>query len=140
MTYRFFPILILLLVLSACGIRKLERKGIYKETDASKYEAYLNDSTVQIIDVRTSKEYQKSHIAGAKNASYISGHFEDLVDSLHLDPSRTTLIYCETQHRSLFAAKKLYKKGFSTIVDLDKGMIHWRKMNYPYISDSTATE
>lgn len=132
--------LVLLTFMMSCGIKGLERKGVYKEFDASKYAEIIVDPSVQIIDVRTGKEYEKSHINGAVNASYLSGHFEDIVDSLQLDPSKKTLIYCETQHRSLFAAKKLYKKGFNDIIDLDKGMIHWRKLNYPFVSDSSVTE
>ena len=130
----------LAVVTVSCSIKKLEKKGVYKEVDASEYNRYVQDSSVQIIDVRTQKEYEKSHIEGAENASYLSGNFEDIIDSLSLDPSKTTLIYCETQHRSLFAAKKLYHKGFNNVIDLDKGMIHWRKTDMPYVSDSTNQE
>lgn len=130
---------IIALLLQGCGIRRLEKKGIYQELEASQFMKSIT-TDVQVIDVRTEKEYRKSHIDGAENASYLSGNFEEIVDSLNLDPSKTTLIYCETQHRSLFAAKKLYKMGFKKIIDLDKGMIHYRKLDLPYISDSTNIE
>lgn len=122
----------------SCGINKLEKKGVYVELPASDYLQYVEDSTVNIIDVRTEKEYQESHIEGAVNASYFSGNFKDIIDTLHLNASKTTLIYCETQHRSLFAAKVLYKKGFDNIIDLDRGMRIWRKESFPsvYPNDS----
>jgi len=135
---KYLLILITTLLFLSCGINKLEKKGVYVEMPASEYQQYVEDSTVNIIDVRTEKEYQESHIEGAANASYFSGNFKDIIDTLNLDTSRTTLIYCETQHRSLFAAKILYKKGFDKIIDLDRGMRVWRKENYPtmYPSDT----
>lgn len=127
------PILIFTLLFSqACSIKKYTRLGYYKELTGADYQKFVNDSIVNIIDVRTIKEYEKSHIEGAKNASYIGGDFKEIVDSLQLNKEIPTLIYCETQHRSLFATKKLVKMGFKHIIDLDKGMIAWRKDNFPY--------
>ena len=135
---KYLLILITTLLFLSCGINKLEKKGVYVEMPASDYQQYVEDSTVNIIDVRTEKEYQESHIEGAVNASYFSGNFKDIIDTLNLDTSKTTLIYCETQHRSLITAKILYKKGFDNIIDLDRGMRIWRKENYPtmYPSDT----
>lgn len=123
-----------LCVVFSCSINRLTRKGVYKEVEPETFLTYVNDSTVNIIDVRTPSEYEKSHIKGAVNASYFGGDFKKTIDSLGLDTSRTTLIYCETQHRSLFATKILYKRGFKKIVDLKKGMMNWRKLAFPYIS------
>ncbi len=128
------PILILTLLVShACSIKRFTRLGYYQEKSGIEFQKYLNDSLVNIIDVRTIKEYEKSHIEGAKNASYIGGDFKEIVDSLQLNKSIPTLIYCETQHRSLFATKKLVKMGFKHIIDLDKGMIAWRKDGFSYV-------
>lgn len=122
------------MLFSGCSINRLTRKGVYKEVEPAVYLNYINDSTVNIIDVRTPGEYAKSHIKGAVNASYFGGDFKKIIDSLALDTGRTTLIYCETQHRSLFATKILYKRGFNKIIDLNKGMMNWRKLEFPYIS------
>ena len=118
----------------SCSIHKLSKKGVYKEVSSKEYLLYVNDSTVNIIDVRTAAEYQKSHIKGALNVSYFGGHFKKSLVELDLDTNRTTLIYCETQHRSLFVAKKLYKAGFKSIIDLDKGMVKWRKKGLPFVN------
>ena len=130
---KYLLIFITTLFFLSCGVKKLEKKGVYVEMPASDYQRYVEDSNVNIIDVRTEKEYQKSHIEGAINASYFSGNFKQIIDTLHFDTSKTTLIYCETQHRSLFAAKILYKKGFDKIIDLDRGMRIWRKENFPSV-------
>lgn len=128
------------LLIVSCSIGRLTKKGVYEEINADSYLSYVNDSSVQIIDVRTKGEFEKSHITGALNFSYLGGDFKKDVKTAGLDPNKTTLIYCETQHRSLFAAKKLYALGYTRIIDLDKGMMRWRKDGYPYVSDSTVLE
>lgn len=128
------------LIGTSCSIGRLTKKGVYSEVSGTEYLNYVQDSSVQVIDVRTRGEYDKSHIEGAVNFSYLGGSFKKDVRDSGLDPKKTTLIYCETQHRSLFAAKKLYHLGFKTVVDLDKGMMRWRKDGLPYISDSTEVK
>ena len=130
----FFAIIFISLV--ACSTNKLVRSGIYKEVPSNEYEALLNEENINIIDVRTKSEFKKSHIKGAINASYFSGNFLEIVSSYNLDTNKVTLIYCETQHRSPAAAKRLTKKGFKNIVDLQKGMSSWRKQGFPYESEN----
>jgi len=110
---------------------------VYQELSPESYLQYIQDSSINIIDVRTNAEYVKSHIEGAVNVNYLGGHFKrDLVE-VNLDNSKPTLIYCETQHRSLFVAKKLYRAGFLKVVDLDKGMMNWRNQQFPYFDSDT---
>jgi rhodanese-related sulfurtransferase len=128
--------IVVCLALCGCSIHKLTRLGVYQELPAETYLKYVSDSTVNIVDVRTDAEYQKSHINGAVNVSYFAGHFSENLSKLNLDTTKTTLIYCETQHRSLFVAKKMYRLGFGSIIDLDKGMIKWRKHDFPCVEDT----
>ncbi len=106
---------------------------MYTEVAPEDFQTLAQDTNNILIDVRTISEYQESHIKGAINISYFGGHFEEKLAVMHLDTSKTVLIYCETQHRSLFVAKKIYHLGFHKIVDLDKGMMNWRKNDFPYI-------
>ena len=130
--FRYFIIILYSFLLSNCGIRKLEKLGVYTEVNPPEYHSYIQDSSANIVDVRTTKEYDKSHIHGALNVSYLGGHFTDKIIRLELDKDKTILIYCETQHRSLFVVKKLYRLGFKKIIDLNKGMMYWRKLGFPY--------
>jgi rhodanese-related sulfurtransferase len=125
---------------SSCSIQSLTKRGYYQELPPSDYLTYVQDSTVNIIDVRTFAEYSKSHIKGAVNVNYFGGHFVSDLKALNLDKSKTTLIYCETQHRSLLVAKKLKGAGFLSVIDLDKGMMHWRKHNFPYVQLDTIAK
>ena len=121
--------------LVACSANKLAIKGIYKELPSKEYKELIKQNDVNIIDVRTKSEFEKSHIKGAISASYFSGKFSKIVSDYNLDTNKVTVIYCETQHRSPAAAKRLYKLGFNKIVDLQKGMSEWRKQGFPYESE-----
>lgn len=122
---------IVVCILSSCSIKRLERLGVYRESNPDEFVNLIQDSSVHIIDVRTSSEYEKSRIPNSTNISYLSGGFKDSLDRMDWDKSLPVMIYCETQHRSLFAAKILYKSGYTNIIDLDKGMMNWRKKGYP---------
>lgn len=119
--------------LASCATNhRLTQMGIYQQVSPMVYSEYLKQD-VNIIDVRTKSEFRKTHIERAINASYLSGHFSEIVSSSQLDKAKPTLIYCETQHRSPLAANKLYKMGFKDIIDLDKGMFKWRKRGFPFV-------
>lgn len=128
----FKTTIIFILVFSSCSISRLTKIGVYRELSPEQYLPYVQDSTINLIDVRTEAEYGKSHIQGAINISYFGGHFKEELEEKSLDKSLPTLIYCETQHRSLFVAKKMYRMEFRNVIDLDRGMMHWRKINFPY--------
>jgi rhodanese-related sulfurtransferase len=84
-----------------------------------------------LIDVRTRMEFKKAHLEGAMNNSYIRPGFGRRIRDL--DPSKPVFLYCETAHRSPYAARKLFKKGFDQIYDLEGGyrILRKRKQNDP---------
>lgn len=125
---------------TACSINKLTIQGVYKELSAPEYELLVKQGNLNIIDVRTVSEFEKSHITSAINVSFLGGNFSRKISELDLDTSKTTLIYCETQHRSLFVANKLHQLGFNTIIDLDRGMRIWRKEGHPFSSSIEITD
>ena len=52
----------------------------------------------QLIDVRTPREFEKYHIAGAKNIDYLSVGF--CREIRKLDKSKPIMIYCHSGYRS----------------------------------------
>lgn len=82
-----------------------------------------------IIDVRTSFEHKQGHIPKATNINFLWFNFSEDADKLNRD--RPVFIYCQTAHRSPFAAKKLHKMGFTTIYDLEGGFKAWEDSNLP---------
>lgn len=73
MRYSAFYFVAFCLFISSCGIHKLKKEGVYKKLPSEEYLVYVNDSIVNIIDVRSPKKYKKSHIKGAINVSYFGG-------------------------------------------------------------------
>ena len=83
-----------------------------------------------LIDVRTAGEHKKTWMKGSLNFSLLDFNFGKKVRNL--ERSKPVFLYCETAHRSPFAARKLHKLGFKEIIDLRKGFQNWRKSGFPH--------
>lgn len=91
-----------------------------KQVPKEQYFALIDSlNNEYIIDVRTGLEYNRAHIENAVSISFLNTDFDWKI--AELDTSRPVFIYCETAHRSPFAAKKLQKAGFGVIIDLEGG-------------------
>lgn len=108
------------LILTGCFTVKNNCNFTYEKLDAKTYVAMLHDSSsFCLIDVRTAKEYQRSHIPGAVNISYLNFHYGRDVDTIPRD--KLVFVYCHTCHRSPLAARKMKRKGFRKVYDLKEG-------------------
>ena len=98
---------------------------------ASAFEQKIkSDKEVQLVDVRTKKEYQEGHIKDAVNIDYNSDEFNKLV--AHLDKDKPTYVYCLAGGRSSAASKVLKEKGFKEVYDLEGGMRKWKEEGKPF--------
>ncbi|MBL7890750.1 MAG: rhodanese-like domain-containing protein [Bacteroidia bacterium] len=121
-----------LLALSSCNAWKHSSSFQYEELMVADYEQKMtNTSDAIIVDVRTNKEYTKSHIQNAINISYFGGDIKKYIDTL--DKNKPVFIYCQTQHRSPLTAKIMKKKGFKQVIDLKGGFMKWEKENKPMV-------
>lgn len=84
-----------------------------------------NDTTVQLVDVRTPDEFQSGHIAGAKLINFQSADFAEKI--AQLDKNRPVMVYCAVGGRSANAAKQCSKMGFSKVYDLKGGITAWKE-------------
>lgn len=82
---------------------------------------------IQLIDVRTPKEYTEGHIKGAVNINFYDDNF--LTQMSKLDKDKEIYVYCRSGGRSGRAANQLKEQGFTKIYDLQGGMINWNKNN-----------
>ena len=127
-------ILILILFISitimlsffGCSQKIYQQEGVQQLAAPSYLEALDAAPEAYLLDIRTGFEYRRGHLERAKNISYLSGAFGRKV--AELDTTKTVFIYCETAHRSPMAARKLWKKGFRNIIDLEGGYRQVRKM------------
>lgn len=82
-----------------------------------------------VLDVRTPSEFEKGHIAQARNVDWNSENFAN--DITGIDKNAPVLVYCLSGARSASAAKFLRKKGFSEVYELEGGIMKWRGAGLP---------
>jgi rhodanese-related sulfurtransferase len=80
---------------------------------------------IQLIDVRTPKEYAEGHLTNSVNINFHDATFAD--DMNKLDKDKELYIYCRSGGRSGKASKQLEKMGFTRVYDLQGGIISWNK-------------
>lgn len=87
------------------------------------------DSTIQLIDVRTPEEYVAGHIAGSVNMNIYDDDFAAQFGKL--DKNRPVLVYCARGGRSADAAEQMAKAGYTQVFDLNGGFIAWKDAGKP---------
>jgi len=87
----------------------------------------------QLIDVRTSQEFEKYRIQSAKNIDVRKPDFRREIEKL--DKSKPVLIYCLSGNRSKSALAIFREAGFKTIYELDKGINSWSQAGKPIDQD-----
>lgn len=80
--------------------------------------------TVQLVDVRTAREFTAGHIANAVN---IDLHQKQrfLERFAKMDKNKPIYLYCRSGARSQQAARMLVGMGFGKIYDLRGGYLRW---------------
>jgi thioredoxin len=77
----------------------------------------------QIIDVRTPQEFAAGHLDNAVNIDWLGDNF--VTNAEKLDKTKPVFVYCKTSNRSPQAAKKLEELGFTTIYNMQGGLLKW---------------
>lgn len=89
----------------------------------------LSAGKVQLIDVRTPKEYKAGHIQNAVNIHLYDKDFEQRIEKL--DKNKPVYVYCKVGGRSAEAVEIMQAKGFKKIVELDGGIDAWTEAGKP---------
>ncbi|MEP5255368.1 MULTISPECIES: rhodanese-like domain-containing protein [Winogradskyella] len=97
--------------------------GEVKLITAKEMKSILELEEVQLIDVRTPKEYDGGYIANAQNIDFMSPTFDD--DITKLDKNKPVILYCKSGGRSAKCAQKMKAAGFKKIYDLKGGISKW---------------
>ena len=102
-----------------------ESKTRIEHVDPAGAAKLVTDKKVVVLDVRTPKEYETGHIAGAKNVDFNAADFEKKVAGL--DRSKRYLVHCAAGGRSTKSLELFKKLNFSAVVHLDGGFRAWEK-------------
>ena len=115
------------LVLTACG-----GPNAISTVDASSFATQTQTAGVTVIDVRSPEEFAAGHIAGAINIDVEGDAFDEGIAAL--DQSKTYAVYCHSGRRSLIAANTMADAGFTSIYNLDGGIIAWDAAGYELVA------
>ena len=101
----------------------------YKDVGPAEFDKLRKEKNTVVLDVRTKKEYDAGHIAGAVNIDWNSADFEKKV--AELDKSKTYLVHCAGGVRSAKACDKLGTLKFPKLFNLEGGLKTWEKAGKP---------
>lgn len=125
MKKNIFLLLLSVFTLNACQSQSAANEEAVLPPKA--YQAKLDSiEDVQLLDVRTPKEYRAGHIEGAELINFFDSDFVERVEA-NFDKSQPLLLYCRSGNRSAKATAKLKAAGFSEIYDLKGGYRAWEK-------------
>lgn len=117
----FFSILFSLSFVSCKG--QLDSK--IDNISVKEMQSLLKNGDVQLVDVRTPKEFNSGFIANAENIDYASPSFDQDVNVL--DKEKPVILYCHSGRRSAISTQKLLDAGFSKVYNLEGGILAWKK-------------
>ena len=107
-------------VLSCNGQPSKKIESISCEAFAKK----INDTpNAQIFDVRTPEEYVSEHLDKAVNVNWLADNFVENV--VKYDKSKPVFVYCKSGGRSKQASAQLAELGFTSIYELQGGILKW---------------
>jgi rhodanese-related sulfurtransferase len=95
-----------------------------KLVTAEEMQSILEAEDVQLVDVRTPKEFEEIRIANAQNIDYNSPTFDEDINKL--DKNKPVILYCRSGVRSAKCGKKLKDAGFKKVYDLEGGISKWK--------------
>ena len=111
------------LVFVNCKDRNAQEVKTIQIISVAEMEEALKADDVQLVDVRTEREYKKGHLVNAKNIVYQGANWDEQVASL--DKDKPVYVYCAKGGRSAKCAALLEEAGFKKIFDLDGGITQW---------------
>ncbi|TAM11840.1 MAG: rhodanese-like domain-containing protein [Nevskiaceae bacterium] len=89
----------------------------------------INDRQALVVDVRSARDYKKSHLLGALNIP--AANLKERADQLGKDLERPVIVYCNLGNASLEAAKVLRGMGHKEVYSLHGGINGWENSNLP---------
>jgi thioredoxin 1 len=142
--YLFLFSLCFLTLVSSCQNSENKSSGTPPASDVKSinavlpvddFEKKLNSGNVQLVDVRTSQEFEQGHLKGAVNYNIRGDEFSEQVKKL--DKNKPVMVYCMSGGRSAAAAKKLGELGFTEVYNLQGGVMKWNAEGKPLDAGSS---
>ncbi|MFM9983703.1 MAG: rhodanese-like domain-containing protein, partial [Flavobacteriales bacterium] len=94
------------------------------------------DSTCILLDTRSFREYEVSHIEGAIWVGYDEFEISKLAS---IARDKKVVVYCSVGYRSGKIGEKLAKAGYSKVYNLWGGIFDWVNKGNPVVNDQGKT-
>lgn len=116
---KFLFFLLTIWTVSACQ----EQKAAVLNVDGFN-ELIEEEISLQLVDVRTSQEFQSGHLEDALLIDMYSEDFDSRIENLN--KSQPIAVYCAVGQRSQRVYELLQEKGFKEVYHLEGGLQAWQ--------------
>ncbi|MFH6944435.1 thioredoxin domain-containing protein [Flavobacterium sp. FlaQc-50] len=120
---KFFSTLLLLTVFTITSCNQKQTNSFEEISPKVFAEKIKTTENPQILDVRTPDEFASEHIDNAINVNWNDEDFA--TKAATYDKSKPVFVYCLSGGRSKKAAAKLNELGFTTVYELEGGIMSW---------------
>lgn len=103
----------------------------FKSVDPAGLTALINRQDALLVDVSAATDFEKGHIAGARNLPV--SQFDPENKLLAKARELPVVLACRTGAGSSDAARKLVKAGFKQVFWLDGGVAAWQQASLPLL-------
>ena len=103
------------------------------DLSVSEFSSKVAEAGIITLDVRTPGEFNEGHIEGALLVDFESGNFENEIAAL--DKTKTYAVYCRSGSRSGQAVKVMSDAGFTSVYNLNGGVIDWANSGLPLVNN-----
>lgn len=128
------PILSLLLAGLTLAILWTELSRLtrgFKALRPAELTTLINREDALLVDLSPAGDFEKGHIAGARNIA--PGQFDPEHKQLAKARDLPVVVTCRSGQASLAAAARLRKAGFNRVHWLDGGIAAWQQANLPLV-------
>lgn len=87
------------------------------------FEVITSQNGIQLVDVRTPKEFNEGTIGNAINIDFLNENF--MKEAKDLNKEEPVYIFCKSGKRSAAAKKALLENGFTKVIELKGGYSEW---------------
>ena len=103
----------------------------YKALRPAELTALVNRENALVVDLSSSSEFEKGHIAGSRNIA--PSQFDPENKQLVAAKALPVVAVCRSGQASAAAAARLKKAGFEQVYWLDGGIAAWQQADLPLV-------
>lgn len=115
----------------AGGMKAWDNRGLPLTTlpQVSVQQLAQEPARFQFLDVRSTSEFEKGRIAGAKH-KFVAEMREGVNGDVDLDPNEPIAVYCGSGYRASIAASLMQRDGFKAVYNVPGSIQAWKNAGF----------